>query len=285
MMTDTSKIKATNLGPCYARSFSDIPLSRELSKAVGADRAYQLFWKGVSPVEIVATMMEARHKAIDVLVKRSDIKQIVELAAGWTPRGMTMTEDPDVNYVETDQDLAEIEQKKAIARKLLGKERPNLHTVRFNAVTGEGLEEVKKCLKPGPVCVIHEGLFRYLSHDLKAKTVRIIHDLIEEHGGVYITPDVHVQVENADYNQLTNMKKVNEVHSRMTGTDIEKNHFKSNAEAKRFFEKLGFKAEIYTWGELVPELSCMKNPALNPKILSSAWESNKRRTIWELTLK
>ena len=109
------------------------------------------------------------------------------------------------------------------------KQRPNLHCVLFNAVTGEGLENIKKALKPGPVCITHEGLFRYLSHDLQAKTAKIIHEILKEHGGVYITPDIHTQQEIDDFNKISPMKAVNKKHSKMTGTNIEKNHFKDKS--------------------------------------------------------
>ncbi|MGZ4944096.1 MAG: hypothetical protein ACXV6K_07440 [Halobacteriota archaeon] len=134
------KISSTAKLVAHIRSFTDIPFAREIAVASGAEKDFQtLTGKSADFMTESAFNLEARYKATDQIIARYHITQVLEIAAGLSPRGLVMTEDPNVVYVATD--LPEIlEQEKAIAESVLAKmnmHRPNLHFRISNALDRE----------------------------------------------------------------------------------------------------------------------------------------------------
>jgi O-methyltransferase involved in polyketide biosynthesis len=136
------------------------------------DRRFRLLMglvKAVSGVSIEALML-ARHKGIDALLARhiesGKVTQVIELAAGLSPRGWRfMQRYPNVlRYVETDlPHMAELK------RELLGRvkqEGPQHRVVPVNALLEDGpgsLAELAATLDPaGGLAIITEGLMSYL---------------------------------------------------------------------------------------------------------------------------
>lgn len=285
----TSEVRTTNLGPCYLRSFSNIPYSMEMANAVDAKRAVEIYWKGRTKIEVVAPYMEARYKALDALVKRSGVKQVLELAAGWSPRGMIMAlGNPQASYIETDQSPEELDKKREIISQLIGNVPSNLHHVTFDVLKEDGLENVLALLKREPTAVIHEGLFRYFSHPLKDATIAKIHSILTyTNGGIYATPDIHTrEVELEAFRRMNpKMDEIDKEHSEKTKTDIDGNYFKDHNEAKACFERPGFNVNPHTLGDFLADFSCLRHPELDREVLERAVEITKTLPVWEMTLK
>jgi O-methyltransferase involved in polyketide biosynthesis len=236
-------------------------------------------------IDTIVPYMEGRYKAIDLLLKRAGVKQVVEIAAGWTPRGMIMTEDDTYRYIETDQDPVEVKQKEEMVRNLLGRLPAGLHVVPFDAVTGKGLSELCELMLPQKTGVVHEGLFRYLTHEQKGKVMDNVHAMLAS-GGVYITPDIHTRTMMKKFSAAApSIQEANKKHSALTGTDIEANYFVDEAEAQALFEAHGFDATHYRIGDLVKELTCMTRPGLDADILKRSAAMLSERTIWVMTPK
>lgn len=118
----------------------------------------------------IDALMLARHKGIDAVLARhiesGQVTQVVELAAGLSPRGWRfMTRYADrITYIETD-----LPKMAALKRRLLDKAgltRPQHRVVTVNALVDGGpdsLAELAKTLDPkGGVAIITEGLMSYL---------------------------------------------------------------------------------------------------------------------------
>lgn len=284
----TSEVRTTNLGPCYLRTFSDIPFSSQIADAVDAKRAVEAYWKGLTKLEVVAPYMEARYKALDALIKKSGVKQVLELAAGWSPRGIIMTADRTINYIETDQSSEELEKKKEITRKIIGEVPSNLHHVTFDVLKENGLENVLAVLRKEPTAIIHEGLFRYFSHELKAATLKKISAILEyTGGGIYATPDIHTRAVELEAFRKMNpkMDEINKKHSEKTKTDINGNLFENPDEARLFFENHGFNVTSHKLGDFVKDFSCLRNPNLEKSLLENAVEITKTLPIWEMSIR
>lgn len=102
-----------------------------------------------------------RHVMIDRLAAASGCAQILELAAGLSRRGVAMSADPALRYVEVDLPAMIAHKQKLLARSARGRAvaaRPNLILTAAD-VTAMDLSQP---LAPGPVCVIAEGLLMYL---------------------------------------------------------------------------------------------------------------------------
>ena len=124
------KIGTTARLIAYLRTFTDIPFSKEIAEATDAKKDFKTLAGTSGPsMAQFAFIWEARYKATNQIIERHCINQVLEIAAGLSPRGLAITEDPDVVYVATDLPLI-LEQEQAIAESILAKrhaQRSNLY--------------------------------------------------------------------------------------------------------------------------------------------------------------
>jgi O-methyltransferase involved in polyketide biosynthesis len=103
-----------------------------------------------------------RHVMLDRLRAESGCTQVLELAAGLSRRGASLSADPAIRYVEVDLPAMIAEKKRLLART----ERGRAVLARDNFLL-EGHDVLAlafdRVLAPGPVFVIAEGLLMYLS--------------------------------------------------------------------------------------------------------------------------
>ncbi|MEZ4399671.1 MAG: class I SAM-dependent methyltransferase [Kofleriaceae bacterium] len=102
-----------------------------------------------------------RHAMIDALVAGAGCGQVLELAAGLSRRGASLSRDPACRYVEVDLPAVIAHKRRLLARSAGGRAvaaRPNLMMIEHD-VTTLAYDDV---LAPGPVCVVAEGLLVYL---------------------------------------------------------------------------------------------------------------------------
>jgi O-methyltransferase involved in polyketide biosynthesis len=93
------ELMPTAILTAYPRTFSDIPYSQEIFDELSryhGDIDEELL------VDRLAVELEARSKLIDKLIATTKTTQILELAAGFSSRGLTFTQRPDAKYVEID---------------------------------------------------------------------------------------------------------------------------------------------------------------------------------------
>ena len=254
------KISYTAIGVAYARTFSDIPYSKEISNICDANN---LTPESAEFHHKIAPYLEARFKSLTNLLTQSGVKNILELASGASQRDLIMTQDPEVNYIETDLPNM-LQQKRAILDKLCeqtGIQLPkNLNLFELNALDEENFRKVIDDFPDGPIAIGHEGLLSYLSHKEKQKLAEIIKNILTERGGVWITPDIFTV---ADLQTIMNEqsqsgeKTLDQIKAR-TGRDFDRNVFTDLDEAKEFFSNLGFDFAIRTIGETAGELTSTK---------------------------
>lgn len=141
----------------------------------------------------------ARHRIIDHLLEEAvaagHVAQVVELACGMSPRGLTFVErHPDLTYVEVD--LPDMAERK---RRLLDAVRPAVPRHRVEAadvLKGVQLSRVFAGLRRDRgVAVVTEGLLNYLPRaDVVELWRRIAHELHRFPRGRYYS-DLHVASE------------------------------------------------------------------------------------------
>jgi O-methyltransferase involved in polyketide biosynthesis len=176
---DYKKIGATAWTVAHARSLSDIKYSkeifREISHFMDTATPQELEYLETAKTDNLAPMFEARYKLTNRIIDQSGIKQIIELAAGLTPRGMEYADKPDIKFVELD--LPE----------------PG------DALDLDSIIESTKHFEVSPIVVVTEGLLRYLNFEQKAIVAKNIHQLLEKFGGFWVTPDISVN--SSDHNK------------------------------------------------------------------------------------
>ncbi len=253
------KISQTAWLTAYPRIFSDIPFSEEIFSEIEKTLKSQGS-AGVSEtfkVSRLAPELEARYKLVNRLLDKNGSQQILELAAGYSPRGFIRSQDPSVEYVELELPLM-IEKKRNILEALTLQSKikinNNFHLQAGNAISSEDLAASARYFKKDqPITVINEGLLRYLNFSEKAEVAKNIHALLKQYGGVWITPDITLRKLLETQNSITMPGKNKEI-SEAINNDFDQNKFENENQAKEFFENLGFEVEIHHQAEVVGEL-------------------------------
>ena len=238
------------------RTLTDIPYSRdvfdELQTIMKATRSAEEMKKMEDLFEPEITpFMEARVKLVNRILKERGAKQILELAAGFSQRGMEMTEDSAVEFVE--MELPGImKEKRGIVKALIAASkispRQNLYFYDGDALDENDLSAATKMFKKEPVAVVCEGLLSYMNFEEKAKAAHNVHRLLEIFGGAWITPDLSLWSSGKT-------QKVNNQVAAITGIDKQKISFENEAAARAFFEEQGFVVESHSFKEVLDELS------------------------------
>jgi len=258
----------TALGPAECRAYTDIPFSREiyeelrrLSAEGGVIITEQL--DTVTMPKEYLPLFEARYKLINRLVRESNSNQILEIASGYSPRGIEMAQDASVNYVELDRPVV-ANRKRALVDSLIFRQKipveSNLHILGGDALSSLDLEAAAKFFGDGPLTIINEGLLKYLTIEEKATLGRNIHRLLSRFGGVWITPDF-----SPDVPSIKKSDREIEMHK---GFDFKKRAFGSMEEFIAFFEQLGFTVEQRNFGEIANEL-------VSPKVIGFSEKETK----------
>ncbi len=135
--------------------------------------------------DLCASLLE-RHRILDELVLASGCKHILELAAGLSRRGITMTEDPRVKYIEVDlPDVVDAKRailestergRNALARNSFVIEKGDVASIDLESFFADSAE---------PLFVIAEGLLMYLDETAQNKLFRDVSRRLEKHGGCF----------------------------------------------------------------------------------------------------
>jgi O-methyltransferase involved in polyketide biosynthesis len=123
-----------------------------------------------------------RHIMIDRLLAASGVTQVLELAAGLSRRGASVSADPKVRYVEVDLPAMIAHKRRLLART----ERGRALAGRDNLVlVGRDITdlELAEPLLDGPVLVIAEGLMQYLDATAQLELWRRIAALVASRPG------------------------------------------------------------------------------------------------------
>jgi O-methyltransferase involved in polyketide biosynthesis len=252
------KISPTAWGVAYRRTLAEIPFSKEIFDELDKIMRRSYSAEELQEFEVLkhpeaAPIIEARFRLVSRLVKASGSKQIFEIAAGFSSRGIEMAQDPSVEFVEADLPGV-INDKRDIVETLAAQSKvprePNLHLVDGNALNARELLTAVIPFRQEPITVVTEGLLRYLDFKEKAIVAANVHQLLERFGGVWITPDLSEGL----FGQSA--EKIKERHKRMkeiTGADLTENRFKDEQSAREFFENLGFVVERHSCLEVLDE--------------------------------
>lgn len=241
------EISSTAIVTSYPRIFTDIPYEKEIYEWLRSHCNEE-----VTLNKMLAPEIEARYKLTNKLLDTSNIKQVLELAAGYTSRGLIYSR-KGYNYVE--MDLEKVSNNKINIIKSIQKGIPDL----LKVISGNVLRksDYSKCdeyfEKNKPVAVINEGLLRYLTFAEKRIVAENVYSFLKKYGGIWITCDVtpkkFMQTQDKalpDFN-----KKLASVTSRNNLND----RFDNIQHIKEFFGNIGFELiEVHKFSEMKEEL-------------------------------
>jgi O-methyltransferase involved in polyketide biosynthesis len=262
-MTHYEKISPTAKLVAYLRRFSDIPFAKDIAEESGAERTFRELAGGSSESLVrLAPFWEARYKVTDRIISQRGITQILEVAAGLSPRGLAMTQDSRVVYVVTD--LPQIlDEEKAIAETILSKSnsrRPNLHFEAADALDRESLSRASTVFGfDRPVAIITEGLLPYLNRKEKAVLAGNVYEVLGKYGGIWIASDVHTRQYLEEISRLEESvrQRLSSISS-STDRNLENNVFADENDLEVFFGEAGFNVEEYRHSSVVADLTSVR---------------------------
>ncbi|MFT3930911.1 MAG: class I SAM-dependent methyltransferase [Spongiibacteraceae bacterium] len=134
-----------------------------------------------------------RHTAINRLLATAACPHVIEIAAGFSPRGSMISEDPSIDYIEVDlpevidlkrkQLLSSADGKRVLVRK------------NFKLQPGDITQLDFSTFEQQPSFVITEGLMMYFDRDRQLSIWRNIANHIKTCGGEYVFDYIPLDVE------------------------------------------------------------------------------------------
>jgi O-methyltransferase involved in polyketide biosynthesis len=287
MDIDYEKISLTAQLAAYMRQFSDIPFASDVVELLHSREVFEALLQGqqMTPENLLwyAPIFEVRYKSVTEAIRRTGIRQVLELASGLTLRGLAFTQDPRYTYIESDLTGISAE-KKAIIASLRQKyglaDHANLHFPAVNALDRSQLQEaVKRLNRDQPLVVVSEGLFQYLSPDEMRAVVRNIRDLLSEFKGSWITPDFSIKDEVDQVSDL--QRNFRRIVAAATGHKMYNNSFDSLEQLRAFLREMGLSAAIHNPVDEISEIISLRRLHLSASLHDSIKASLR---LWVLSL-
>jgi len=266
------------------KGLTDIPYARDTAELITLPEKYApdlnikdiAFWKRV-------VHFEQRYWSVDKALSFLPTTNILEIASGFSFRGLDMCRHSKVNY--TDTDLPEIiNQKKQLLADLtsgLPACQGRLDTIALNALDEEQFRVIIQRFPKGPVIIVNEGLLMYLNLNEKRRLCEIIHSVLKQRGGYWVTGDIYIkyQLDRLQADIEDSYKKFSDEHR------IYDNMFESFDFAEKFFENAGFEIDSESEVEL-SKLSSLKYMLGNATVseLLGLNPADKIRTTWCLKI-
>jgi len=271
MPADSSLISVTAKVAAYYRQFSDIPFAEEVAKRIGADAAFDQILRehGLEREKLTfyAPMFEARYKSITQLILQSGTSQVLELASGYSLRGLDLTRSGAVRYVETDLPdvvaakltlLDEVRQHHAIRRS------PQHVVTTADALDFDAVRSSAAVLDRGrALTVLCEGLIMYLSNEQTEQLATNIRRLLGEFaGGCWITPDFTFKVEAR--NLPPERVRLREAITGVTQRQVDASAFEDGHDLATFLGRMGFNVQVRSQVDETPSFSSIQALGLSP---------------------
>jgi len=221
------------------KGHTNIPYAKEVAELLEYPNKYIPDFKKRDFTFWACTLgLERRYWSINQLLSDLSIKNILELSSGYSFRGLGYTQQTGVHYIDTDlPDI--IATKKKFIKSLKNDElNPSgkLELLPLNALDATHFHEIIDSFSRGEVAIVNEGLLGYLDKQEKEKLCSIIHEILMERGGFWITADIGLKNKETKLG----LKYNNEIKEFNEQQNTEGNSFESFKEAELFFKEMGF---------------------------------------------
>lgn len=264
------------------KGYTNIPFARQAAELISLpdtyvpdyDKTDLVFWLRLAH-------FESRYTSIDQLLSDLTLTNVLELSSGFSFRGLEAVKQQDVHYIDTDLSGIIEKKKEMVAAMQTTESNPigKLELLPLNALDEKQFTEIVSRFRPGPVVIVNEGLLMYLNSREKEQLCSIIHNVLKQRGGCWITADIYIK--NPPGNTSLNFN--DKFQQFLDQHNIEENKFDSLEAAEAFFIKNGFVIEK----EAEPDYSkvsalpyVMKN--IPPERLTEMGKAGKIQTSWRL---
>jgi O-methyltransferase involved in polyketide biosynthesis len=236
---DYSTISPSAKDLLLLKGLTNLPFAKQAAELVTDRESFELY-NGERDLYFWARAVhfEERYVSVDQLLDELPIKNILELSSGFSFRGLNKVKQDGIHYIDTD--LSEvIELKKGFINPLQTQAvnpLSKLETLALNALDEAQFEEIVNRFPAGEIAIVNEGLLMYLNDEEKARLCKIIHKVLSERGGYWITADIYIKA-----NQEIAIKRPdNKLQQFLEQHRVEENKFDSFEAAESFFKNAGF---------------------------------------------
>lgn len=186
------------------KALTIIPFANEAAGLILGDEKIKNSREKLSSIGFLLRLIhfETRYLSIDKALTEIGIKNILEFSSGFSFRGLHLSKNPSIFYIDTDLPQL-IENKKIIVQELTKRfcnyPTDNLLMQSLNVLDEDAFTEVINRFPIDPVVIVNEGLLIYLDEEQKRKLCATIHNLLSDRGGYWITADIYIkkEIENA----------------------------------------------------------------------------------------
>lgn len=236
---DFSSISPSAKWMVLLKGHTSIPYAREVAELLEYPAKYVPDFKKKDFTFWASTLgLERRYWSINELLNDLKTKNILELSSGYSFRCLEYTQQKGLHYIDTDLPDVIAAKNRIIfsLRKEISYINGKLELLPLNALDRNSFLEIISHFPHGEIAIVSEGLLTYFTNQEKEKLCTIIHDILMERGGYWITADIGLKNKEAKLGLNFNdeIKRFNERH------DTEGNSFENFEEAKMFFKNMGF---------------------------------------------
>jgi O-methyltransferase involved in polyketide biosynthesis len=271
---DVARISVTAKLSAYYRKFSDIAFAAEVATLIGADDAFAALVRDhrLEPDKLTfyAPMFEARYKSITELIRKSGASQVLELACGYSLRGLDLTRDGSISYVETDlPDVVatklELLDELRARHEITGSPR---HVVTVaDALDGDQLRSATAGFdRARPLMVLCEGLIGYLTREETRRVAENVRTLIGDfRGGWWIVPDFafRTEIQNLPAERI----RLREAVTGLTQRQLDASAFEDADDLAAFLRGVGFDMRVCSQVDETPSFSTIAALDLSPAVI------------------
>jgi O-methyltransferase involved in polyketide biosynthesis len=284
---DLSRISVTAKVAAYYRQFSDIAFAREVARRIGADAAFEQIVQehGLERDKLTfyAPMFEARYKSISQLIAQSGGSQVLELASGYSLRGLDLTQTSAIRYVETD--LPDVVATKRTLLDDLRRQHAIPPSPRHVVTVADALDaDALRASTDGldralPLTILSEGLIGYLAREETERLASNVRALLAAFaGGGWICPDFSFKSELAAL--PPERIRLREAITGVTQRQLDASAFENDGDLTAFMAGVGFDVRVRSQIDETPALSSISALGLSPE-----WPERMRPLlrVWVMT--
>src|SRR5579859_573401 len=257
------------------KGLTAIPFARQAAELLIAPTPYTpdldnrqpLFWGRL-------LHFENRYWSINQLMAGLPITNILELSSGFSFRGLALSREKPMFYIDTDlpeliatkqkfveafesgPNLAPIQpssesnlgatDQPPASPNIAATDQPNptaapqppghYELQPLNVLDEPAFDAIIDRFPPGELLIVNEGLLMYLDEDEKQRLCRIIHRTLQRRGGYWITADIYIQKEL----DPALIDSGDSLHQFLKQHKVEEKKFRDFESAAEFFTRMGF---------------------------------------------
>ena len=274
--------------------FYNIKYAPEICSMCNGIGAFKKIYGALSMENATAIpIFEARYKStshvLEGLIKATGIRQVVELAAGMSPRGLTFSEQfLNLVYLETDLEGMLEKKRRVVASLIENGIAPKRENLRFCSLDVMKPDDFKRALRAidssKPIIFVAEGLLPYYPMEQKGDILDNIMSQIKLSGGLFLTPDLSLTAERQAFiSSLPGHQIGSAMVQKQSGRNFRVGNFKDHEDAQRFAIDRGWAVSTV---DSIPTGQIVSLKGIKDRSLSRSIGENikKHGQVWILSL-